>query len=273
MNFVRTQLLSFFCVAGLTVSAQENDPEKKRSYNLFNPVPKNELRTFSIDRPDVTESPVTVDAGHFQFEGDLFKFIKPQQGNSERAFNVLNGLYKIGLSNSWDLHVGVELYNVYQDSEGNTIDKGYGNTTVRLKYNFWGNDGTTRTALGVIPYVVLPTSPVDEDVAFGAGFPFSYDINDSYSAGAQFQFDFVPDGKGNYDLSYLQTVVLGGTLAGNLDFYVEGMGIFAKDATIFAANGGLIYNINQNIKIDLATNLGLVDEAPTRAYLGFSFRL
>ncbi|MFN8337134.1 MAG: transporter [Cyclobacteriaceae bacterium] len=273
MNSIRTQLVSIFCAAGITVNAQESDPEKKRSYNLFNPVPKSEMRIFSIDRPDVTESPMTVDAGHFQFEGDLFKFIKPQQGKSERAYNIVNGLYKMGLSDSWDIHIGIEMYNLYQDAEGNTVEKGYGNTTIRLKYNFWGNDGGTRTALGAIPYVTLPTSPVDEDVAFGIGFPFSYGINDSYSAGAQFQFDFVPDGTGNYSMSYLQTIVLGGPLAANLDFYIEGVGIFSKDATILTANGGLIYNVTPNVKIDVATNLGLVDDAPTRAYVGLSFRI
>lgn len=273
MNLIRTQLVSIFCLAGITASAQETDPDKKRSYNLFNPVPKSEMRVFSIDRPDVTESPMTVDAGHFQFEGDLFKFIKPRQGNSERAYNIVNGLYKLGLSESWDIHIGLELYNLYQDADGETVEKGYGNTTIRLKYNFWGNDGNTRTALGAIPYVILPTSPVDEDVAFGVGFPFSYGINDSYSAGAQFQADFTPDGNGGYNFSYLQTVVLGGTIAGNLDFYVEGMGIFAKDATIFTANGGLIYNITPNVKVDVAANVALVDDAPTRVYVGLSLRI
>lgn len=273
MKFTRTHILALLCLTPIVVCAQEASPEKKRSYNLFNPVPKSEMRSFSIDRPDVTESPVTVDAGHFQFEGDIFKLIKPRQGNSERAFNIVNGLYKMGLSDSWDIHIGLELYNIYQDAEGSTVEKGYGNTTIRLKYNFWGNDGDTRTALGAIPYITFPTSPADDDIVFGIGFPFSYGINDSYSAGAQFQFDFIPDGEGDYSMSYLQTVVLGGTLVGNLDFYVEGMGIFSKDLTIYTANGGLIYNITDNVKVDVATNLGLVDEAPTRLYVGLSFRI
>lgn len=273
MKQLPAHLISFFCLAGFAASAQENESENKKSYNLFKPVPKNEMRDFSIDRPDVTESPVTVDAGHFQFEGDLFKLIKFNQGKSERAYNIVNGLYKMGLSDSWDIHIGLELYNVYQDVEGETNDKGYGNTTIRLKHNFWGNNGDTRTALGMIPYVTFPTSPVDTEIIYGVGFPFSYTISDSYGAGAQFQFDFVPDENGKHQLSYLQTIVFGGTLAGDLDFYVEGMGIFAKDINIFTANGGLIYNVTDNVKVDVATNLGLVDEAPTRLYVGLSFRI
>lgn len=273
MNNLRVSLVSLLCITGFSAGAQEIDSDPKRSYNLFRRVPKNEMRTFSIDRPDVTESPMTVDAGHFQFEGDLFKSIQYNQGNSARAFNVMNGLYKIGLSDSWDLHLGLELYNIYKNSEGETVEKGYGNTTIRLKYNFWGNDGDTRTALGMIPYVTLPTSPIDEDVFFGIGFPFSYGINDNYGAGAQFQADFVPDGDGSYTFSYLQTIVFGGKLIGNLDFYVEGMGVFSESTTLYSANGGLIYNVTDNMKVDIATNLGLVDEAPTRVYVGLSFRI
>lgn len=273
MKYLCVYTLCILSLPATSVIAQETESDPKRSYNLFRPVPKNQMRDFSIDRPDVTESPMTVDAGHFQFEGDLFKSIQYTQSNSGRAINIMNGLYKVGLSDKWDLHVGLELYNIYQDSEGETVEKGYGNTTIRLKYNFWGNDGDTQTALGIIPYVIFPTSPVDEDIFFGVGFPFSYTINDDYGAGAQFQADFVPDGGGGYAFSYLQTVVFGGKVAGNLDFYVEGMGIFSDGSSIYTANGGLIYNVTDNVKVDVATNLGLVDEAPTRVYVGLSFRI
>ncbi len=273
MKHFSAHLLSFFCLTGFTVTAQETGSDTKRSYNLFNPVPKNEMRDFSIDRPDVTEAPITVDAGHFQFEGDILKMIKADQGLSYRAINIINGLYKMGLSDSWDLHIGLELYNIYQDTEENTYAKGYGNTTIRLKHNLWGNNGETNSALGMIPYVTFPTSPVDTDIVFGIGFPFSYNITDSYSAGAQFQFDFTPNETGTHSLSYLQTIVFGGTLAGDFDFYIEGLGIFSNTATTYSANGGVIYNVNDNLKIDIATNLGLVDEAPSRLYLGLSFRI
>jgi hypothetical protein len=190
-----------------------------------------------------------------------------------RAVNYLNNMYKIGLSNSWDFHVNVELYNVYQDTEGKTIEKGFGNTTIRLKHNFWGNDGDTRTALGIIPYVVLPTSPVDEYVAFGAGFPFSCTLTEKLGLGAQFQFDFIPDEKGEHQMDYLQTIVIGGPLVGKLDFFVEGMGIFASGSQVYTLNGGLILNPSDNVKIDSGINFGLTDESMTRIFVGLSFRI
>jgi hypothetical protein len=67
--------------------------------------------------------------------------------------------------------------------------------------------------------------------------------------------------------------VFGGKLVGDLDFYIEGQGNFSSDVTLYSANGGIIYNVNDNVKVDVATNLGLVDEALTRVYLGLSFRI
>jgi hypothetical protein len=254
----------------VSLSAQDND--SKSGYHLFNPTPRDKMREFSIDRPDVTESPNTVDAGHFQFEGDVFKWLKNSRRNSEGTLFLWNGLYKIGLANKLDLQVGVELYNIDNDEEGNVSNKGYGNTTIRLKYNFWGNEGGTKTALGIIPYVKLPTSAVSDQLQFGAGFPFSYGLNEKLDLGAQFQGDFFENEDNGYDFSYLQTIVIGGALVGKLDFYTEVAAIFAAEDTIFTLNGGLIYNIAPNVKIDIAGNYGLVDQAYSNAYLGLSFR-
>jgi hypothetical protein len=239
------------------------------TYSLFNPVPKGELREFSIDRPDITESPITVDPGHFQFEGDLYKWT---DAGDLQLINLMSGLYKMGLTTNWDIHIGIEAYNIYQDSDGKESDKGYGNTFIRLKRNLWGNDGTNKTALGMIPFVVLPTSPVDRDVVFGVGFPFSCSISDNLGWGAQSQFDFLPTDD-SYKLSYFQTVVLGGQLVGPMDFYVEALALFFEGSSVFTANGGVIYNTSPNVKIDLATNIGLTDESPSRVYLGLSFRI
>ena len=42
----------------------------KSIYTLFHPTPREWMREMSTDRPDQTESPNTVDAGHFQVELD-----------------------------------------------------------------------------------------------------------------------------------------------------------------------------------------------------------
>jgi hypothetical protein len=55
--------------AGGTAAAETDaePPEADKSaFNLFNPTPAGSLREMNLDGPGTTESPYTVDAGHFQ---------------------------------------------------------------------------------------------------------------------------------------------------------------------------------------------------------------
>src|SRR5262245_25948677 len=71
--------LGLAVASGLTANAQPALEDETRTaaapdksiYNLFNPTPRDLMREMSTDRPDQTESPYTVDAGHFQMEMDL----------------------------------------------------------------------------------------------------------------------------------------------------------------------------------------------------------
>ena len=50
------------------------DPADKSWFTLFHPTPEALLRELNTDRPDQTEGPITVDAGHFQLELDLVSY-------------------------------------------------------------------------------------------------------------------------------------------------------------------------------------------------------
>jgi hypothetical protein len=82
----------------------------KSQYNLFHPTPAALMRDLSADRPDKTDCPQTVDAGHFQIEMD-FANLTYDQPNSERgnvtatAFQVAPVSLKAGLLNDADLEL------------------------------------------------------------------------------------------------------------------------------------------------------------------------
>ena len=66
-----------------------------------------ELRPLSTDRPDTTESPYTVDAGHFQFEMEIAAWAKDGR-ERELTLGELNA--KVGLDKATDLQVVLPLY-------------------------------------------------------------------------------------------------------------------------------------------------------------------
>ncbi|MBN9564293.1 MAG: hypothetical protein J0H14_26740 [Alphaproteobacteria bacterium] len=73
----------------------------KSQFNLFNPTPENALRPFSTDRPGKTHSSLTVDAGHFQLEGDLWNYTWDhwtKDDSTLRATTVVNPNLKLGVT-------------------------------------------------------------------------------------------------------------------------------------------------------------------------------
>ena len=80
-------------------------------YNLFNPVPKDKMKDMETDRPDVTESAYTVEAGHFQVESDLFKQVRTRNNeflNIENSYNLAN--FKVGLTGKMDIQLAIPTY-------------------------------------------------------------------------------------------------------------------------------------------------------------------
>ncbi len=107
----------FVAIAGVTFSslvlivAGESFPLlDKSNYTVLNPTPDTELRELSADRPDKTDSPFTVDAGHFQLEMGFGNFsyqkFNTEQGNLvSREYQIAPMNLKVGLLNNLDVQL------------------------------------------------------------------------------------------------------------------------------------------------------------------------
>jgi hypothetical protein len=58
-------------VTSIPFGGTADESKKKNCDTLFNFIPESLLRELATDRSDKTESPIAVDAGHFQFEMDF----------------------------------------------------------------------------------------------------------------------------------------------------------------------------------------------------------
>jgi hypothetical protein len=252
----------------------------RHSYSLFNPVPRNKMKDMETDRPDVTESAYTVEAGHFQVESDLFKQVRNKIDGLktlENDYNLAN--LKLGLTEKMDLQLVVPTYVSTTTRDANTnkiINKtsGIDDLTLRLKYNIWGNaDG--KTALSVLPFISLPTSSfADNKVQGGLTFPFALKINEEWNFGSQASFSVVNEEDDKYHTEYLYSFTFGKKLTKQLSGFVESYvnySAYTKIADTYA-NGGLIFSVTDNFNIDAGVNYGLNSTADKLFFVGFSFR-
>jgi len=289
MTNVLCALLSL-AVLGITAGEEPTDARKpevdKSEYNLFNPTPAEYLRALDTDGPGSTESPYTVDAGHFQVEMTLVGYTHDREsfnGVTERvetwAIAPMN--LKIGLLNRLDAQLVLETYNLLHERENGSrvTRRGFGDTTLRLKYNFWGNDGGP-TALAATPYVKFPTSQDDiGNRAFEGGLilPLAVELPRAFYLGMTTRFDAVQDeDESGYHAEFVNSVAFGHDLVGRLFGYVEFFSAVSAERDsdwVGTFDTGVIYGVTENAQLNAGVNIGVTRAADDwTAFVGMAWR-
>lgn len=276
--------------AGVTALQGQNQsaasPDKSQ-YHLFHHTPRELLRELSTDRPDQTESPYTVDAGHFQVEMDLVNAVidEDRSGGGEvqtTDFAVAGINLKVGLLNHVDLQFVFDTYvhsRIEDRIAGTAADaSGSGEFQTRLKINFWGNDGG-RTAFAMMPFVKWPLPESDlrnGETEGGVIFPFAMDLGGGWGLGAMTEFDFVSDNSGGHEVEYFNTITVGHDIVGDLGGYVEFAALVAPwshEEWQGQVALGFTYGFSEDLQFDWGCNFGVTESAPDfNPFVGLSYR-
>lgn len=258
-------------------AAQAAPPER---HTVFEPTPRAEMHEFSTDRPDVTESPYTLDAGHVQIELSLAEYTRGRDNST--TLDALPVNVKVGLSDHVDVQLLFTPYQRVESEDG--VDQGFGDETLlRLKINLQGNDHE-RTAFAIMPYVKLPTGTgglSNDHVEGGLILPVATDLPGDWALGAMLEADLVyrDEGRG-YGLDLVHSVTLGHPVAGPVSAYVEYVGILPRGAAEGAArryqaigSAGLTLEVGDNLMFDAGTRIGFSGDSDRSAlFVGASRR-
>lgn len=294
-NWMLRAVIVAFMAAGTAWSASEESGKEmiaakngmskdKSGYTLFNPAPAELMRELSTDRPDKTESPYTVDAGHFQVEMDLANLtLDRADGVRTRTWNLASANFKVGLLNNVDLEVVFDGYvrESVEDrgAETTTRTSGVGDLTVRLKTNFWGNDGGP-TAFGMMPFLKIPTNSHglgNNAVEGGVIFPLAVSLPGGWDVGLMTEFDFLRNEENaSYHVEFINSITFSHDIVGKLGGYVE---FFTNISTesgarwVATVDLGLTYGLTDNIQLDAGCNIGVTRSADDlQPFIGISVR-
>jgi len=273
-------VIAFWLLAGAAAPACA----QQASYSLTNPVPREALRELSTDRPDKTESPYTVDAGHLQIELDFATYTRDREGGlRSESLGVTPINLKLGLTPSTDIQLVLEPYvrQTVTDRIARTRDRtnGVGDVTVRLKHNLFGNDGGP-AALALMPFVKLPTASKalgNGAAEFGLIVPLALTLSDRIGLGLMTEIDLneESDGRG-YAPSFVNSATVSFDLTDKLGLYTE---LFTERSTeggarwVVTGDVGLTYALSPNIQLDTGINLGLTRAADDlNIFVGLSRR-
>ena len=268
-------------------SSASSLPDKSH-YSLFKPTPRELMRPMSTDRPDKTESPYTVDAGHFQIEMDVLSYSFDRYNtdfNDTRVETVgiapIN--LKAGLCNNVDFQLILEPYTSVRthDRTAGTVrnQRGFGDIVTRLKMNLWGNDSGA-TALAVMPFVKLPTNRDElgnNAVEGGVILPLAVELPWGWGMGLMTEFDFNRDSSGSgLHTEFINTVTFGHDIIGKLSGYVEFFSLVSTESGadwIGTVDAGLTYALTDDIQLDAGVNFGVTRPADDiNPFVGLSWR-
>lgn len=246
------------------------------------------MREMSTDRPDKTESPYTVDAGHFQVEADLVNYTQDKTDDAgvetkSKSFGVLVTNLKAGLTNSMDFQVVITPYASEETQvTGADADKksGFGDTTLRLKYNLFGNDGGD-IAMALMPFLKAPTHSHrdmgNDQVEGGLILPIALNLPRDWKLGLMSQINAMKNAADNkYHTEFVSSFSFSHDLGGEWGGYVEFYSQSSNEAGaewIGTADAGLTYGMTPDLQWDVGVNLAATTAADDyNPFVGISAR-
>jgi hypothetical protein len=258
-------------MATSTVAAQD-----KSQYTLLNPTPDHLLRDMTTDRPDVTETPFSVDAGHVQIESTVLGFARSRRdilGAITETFELAVTNVRFGLTHNLEAGFVWQPYglvHIHGGPGGDTRLSGIGGLELRAKLNLWGNDTFTKpgaSALALFPFAVLPTdrhNGISPDFAeAGLIVPYALKLAEKLSLGINAGATWVKAEAGSsYHAEYLASASLGVEWSETLGTYYEVAGRFkgaGGDEVILGT--GVTYRLSKNVQLDAGVNFGITPAA------------
>lgn len=241
------------------------------------------MRELNTDRPDQTESPYTVDAGHLQWEIDLVNYTYDRANGVTTETLMLAPInFKLGLLNNVDVQFVVDSY-VREKTRSAPLPSskatGIGDLQTRLKVNLWGNDGG-ETAFAVMPFVKWPTASSalsNGKVEGGVILPLGISLGERFGLGVMTEVDFLRDvAGGGTHLDYVNSITLSCDVSERLGAYIEFFSVVSEEQGsewVGQFDLGATFGLTPDVQLDAGVNIGVTDSAPDwQPFTGLTIR-
>ena len=277
--------------AAILVWSQPLVAGDKSQYGLANPTPDTELRELTTDRPDLTESPMTVDAGRLQVEVNAFGYARARadsDGAESETYEYGTTNLRIGVTANSELNIVWQPYGLIRTDAGSergaSDEEGIGGLEIRGKLNLLGNDAFEApgdTALAILPFVSFPTDSGNgispDDVEGGVIVPFALQLPLGFGIGFNAGAAFVKDDEGSgYHAEATGSAALAYTWGERLGTYYEIATVLGRDdprGDILLLGTGFTYAIGQNVQLDGGINFGVTSASDRIApFVGMTWR-
>lgn len=223
------------------------------------------------DRPDETESSVTVPAGMVQLEFGWVLARDRSAGVLTMSHTLPDFLARIGVADRVEARLGFDGWHRVRTGEGATAEarSGWSHLSVGGKVRFAEGRGA-RPSVAFVADVALPTGDdgfgaerVDPTFRLALAQELSEGIELGYNLGVQWESEAGPSGV-TQTAAGLYTATVGLGLTERLGGFAEVFGTVTFDGpTVWrhAADAGFTYQVTHNWQLDLSAGVGLSEAA------------
>ena len=270
----------------------DDQPADKSQYDLFHPVPENAMREMDTDRPNITNTPHTIDAGHFQIETGLYdaSHFHDRTHGGDVVTNTLTLGHintRLGLTDRIEINATIDSYNRVKTTDnlaGQTTKlSGFGDTVIGGKLNLWGNEGGDdpwASGFALQPQLKLPTAQSgigNNRVEWAIGAPFLVNLVGGFHLGLETALGQERNTANNgYVVGWQNSASLDHVIFSGVDVYLEyAMHVTSERGTQpqQSVDIGFTYPITGNLAIDSGVFIGVNKATPGIEWTsGISFR-
>jgi len=223
------------------------------------------------DRPDQTETPCIVPAGHFQMENGFYYV---HESKDEKGFIYPSSLLKYGIQDIAEIRVEIQNSStLLKDETGKNLIHGVSPITFGMKLKICAEKKSVPKISVILKtsIPILSSEKLKEDYpTTQIRFTFQHTLSEKFS----FSYNLGGLWDGNQQKFFgLYTITSGYSITDNLSCYLEFYGFVAKEQD-HRFDGGFCFTPKKNVMLDISAGISIDRTQPSWfSGLGISFLL
>ena len=229
-----------------------------------------EAQTIVTDRPDQTESSLTLGKGELQIESGILFEITKDNYFSEELLLAPTVLWRYGISDEIELRLLTEFSSI-KDKLTSEKARGFTDLQVGTKIQILKKEDV-KTEIAFLSHLIIPTAKnalTLDKIGSINKLSIAHDIGDVFGLGYNIGYDYYGFGSGN--LSY--SLALGLSISDKVNFYIEPYGALVElDYHRSNFDAGITYLVQDNLQLDVSAGTGL-NHKMNYVSIGFSINI
>ena len=229
------------------------------------------------DRPDATESPLTVPKGSLQVESGGFYTSFEEDGFKTETYTYNTTLLRYGIFDNFEFRLGWNFEETrfsFNGQEATDVLSGFSPLLAGMKVEIAEEDGW-KPQIGLIGHLFLPFTAGNDyrPETTGADFRFSFSntlspkSSLSYNVGAAW-------GNDSPEIAYIYTIAYGYAVTDTFGVYAEVYGDFPEDNRAnHLWDAGITYLLKPNLQLDATVGRSFTEGQDIFLSTGLSFRI